>query len=64
MFRKLKKKMQIKNERRIICRMKAVSERKSKLEESLKEEKKKLIRKQKEITGDQFDDRSTTHAHD
>ncbi|VDO48710.1 unnamed protein product [Brugia timori] len=62
--KKLKKKMQIKNERRIICRMKAVSERKSKLEESLKEEKKKLIRKQKEITGDQFDDRSTTHAHD
>ncbi|VDM21620.1 unnamed protein product [Wuchereria bancrofti] len=62
--KKLKKKMQIKNERRIIYRLKTLNEKKSKLEESLKEEREKLIRKRKEVTGDQFDDRSTAHAHD
>uniref|UniRef100_A0A915PHU6 Brix domain-containing protein n=1 Tax=Setaria digitata TaxID=48799 RepID=A0A915PHU6_9BILA len=51
--RKLKKKMEIKNERRVIHRLKTLSEKKIKIEESLKEERKELVRKQREVTGDE-----------
>ncbi|VDK73364.1 unnamed protein product [Litomosoides sigmodontis] len=55
--KKLKKKMQIKNEQRVIHRLKTIREKKAKLEEDLKEEREKLIRRQKEAVGDeQFDD--------
>lgn len=57
--------MQIKNERRVIHRLKTLSEKKAKLEESLKEKREELIRKQKEVTGDeQFDSRPTSHVYD
>uniref|UniRef100_A0A0R3S062 Brix domain-containing protein n=1 Tax=Elaeophora elaphi TaxID=1147741 RepID=A0A0R3S062_9BILA len=63
--RRLKKKMQIKNEQRVIHRLKILSEKKAKLEESLKEKRQKLISKQKEVIGDdQSDDQRMTHEHD
>ncbi|KAM3721070.1 Suppressor of SWI4 [Dirofilaria immitis] len=62
--KELKKKMQMKNERRVIHRLKTVNERKAELEKTLIEEREKLVRKRKEITGDeQFDNRPTTCAY-
>ncbi|OZC12642.1 brix domain protein [Onchocerca flexuosa] len=63
--KKLKKKIEMKNEQRVIHRLKTLNEKKAKLEETLKQEREKLVRKQKEITGDEeFNDRPATYAYD
>lgn len=45
--------MEIKGELQVIHRLKTLNEKKVKLEKALKEEMEKLIKKQKEVTGEE-----------
>lgn len=48
--------MRMKNEHRVIRRLKTLGEQKTRFEKSLKQEEEKLIRTQKEVMGDEHDD--------
>lgn len=62
--RKLKEREQKRNEFRVIRRLENIAKQKEALEERVNEEKEKLIRKQKEVTGDyQIDSQSNSDAN-